>query len=140
MVYGSNMIEKAGSSLDITLKLCLARSSVAKKTPRRSKSKIKSTCSSKENLIHQNLPADTSAVWIRGKDLSEEIILEAHRIMTYNVRRNCPLGGIRTKAMFHELKCDLRQATTHETIDPIALASKYANIVVNIRPFTDGNG
>ncbi|KAJ5257577.1 hypothetical protein N7524_009133 [Penicillium chrysogenum] len=166
MVYGSNKIEKAGSNSEITLKLCLAI-----------------FC---ESLISQNLPADTSAVLrsrreviqhakaaafmidqlcIRGQDLSEQIILEAHRILTYKVdaettpwmeysgvyRPHEVSAGLhafphpslvpyKMKSMFHELKCDLKEATTNGTIDPIALASKYTHIFVNIHPFIDGKG
>lgn len=42
--------------------------------------------------------------------------------------------------MIRELKSDLKEAIKRGTIDPIAIASKYANIFVNIHPFIDGNG
>jgi Fic family protein len=184
MVYGSNKIEKAGSSADITLKLCLAIF-CGKEIPEEIEEQDPEYMSLKESLISQNLPADTSAVLrsrrevvqhakavvfmidqlcIRGQDLSEQIILDAHRILTYKVdaettpwkeysgvyRDHEVSAGLhafphpslvpyKMKSMFHELKCDLKEAT-NGTIDPIALASKYTHIFVNIHPFIDGNG
>lgn len=102
---------------------------------------------------------------IRGQDLSEQIILEAHRILTYKVdaettpwteysgvyRSHEVSAGLHTfphlslvpykmESMFHELKRDLKEVITNRTIDPISLASKSAPIFVNIYPFIDGNG
>lgn len=102
---------------------------------------------------------------IRGQDLSEQIILKAHRILTYKVdaettpwteysgvyRSHEVSAGLhafphpslvpyKMQSMFHELKRDLKEVTTNGTIDPIALASKYAHIFVCIHPFIDGNG
>ncbi|CAI7566910.1 unnamed protein product [Penicillium discolor] len=55
MVYGSNKIEKAGSSSDITLELCVA-------VFREIEEQDQEYLSLKESLTHQHLPADTSAV------------------------------------------------------------------------------
>jgi Fic family protein len=185
MVYCSNKIEKAGSNSEITLKLCLAIF-CGKEIREEIEEQDQEYLSLKESLISQNLPADISAVLrsrreviqhakaaafmidqlcIRGQDLSEQIILEAHRILTYKVdaettpwmeysgvyRSHEVSAGLhafphpslvpyKMKSMFHELKCDLKEATTNGTIDPIALASKYTHIFVNIHPFIDGNG
>ncbi|KAJ5588564.1 hypothetical protein N7537_011242 [Penicillium hordei] len=105
MVYGSNKIEKAGSSSDITLELYVAVFR-GEEIPEEIEEQDQEYLSFKESLIHQHLPADTSAVLrsrrevvqhaqaakfmmdqlcIRGQDLSEQIILEAHRILTYKV-------------------------------------------------------
>lgn len=185
MVYGSNKTEKAGSSSDITPKLCLAIFR-GEEVPEEIEEQDPEYLSLKESLIHQNLPANTSAVLrsrrevvqhakaavfmidqlcIRGQDLSEQILLEAHRILTYKVdaettpwaensgvyRSHEVSAGLhafphpslvpyKMKSMFHELKCDLKEATTNGTVDPVALASKYTHIFVNIHPFIDGNG
>ncbi|KGO46551.1 hypothetical protein PEX1_066320 [Penicillium expansum] len=185
MVYGSNMIEKAGSSSDITLKLCLALFR-GEEIPEEIEEQDQEYSSIKESLIRQNLPVDTSAVLrsrqevvqhakaaafmidqlcIRDQDLNEQIILKAHQILTYKVdaettpwmeysgiyRSDEVSAGLhafphpclvpyKMKSMFHELKCDLKEATKNGTIDPIALASKYTHIFVNIHPFIDGNG
>ncbi|KXG49020.1 uncharacterized protein PGRI_028900 [Penicillium griseofulvum] len=185
MVYGSNKIEKAGSSSEITLKLCLVIFR-GEKIPEEIKEQHQDYSSLKEYLIHQNLPANSSAVlrcWrevvqhakaaafmidqlcIRGQDLTEQTLLEAHRILTYKIdaetmpwreysgvyRSHEVSAGLhafphpslvpyKMKSMFHELGCDLKEATATGKIDPIALASKYAHIFVNIHPFIDGNG
>ncbi|KAJ9488886.1 hypothetical protein VN97_g4417 [Penicillium thymicola] len=185
MVYGSNKIEKAGSSPDITLELCVAVFR-GEEIPEEIEDQDREYLSLKESLIYQHLPADTSAVLrshrevvqhakaakfmmdqlcIRGQDLSEQIILEAHRILTYKVdaettpwteysgayRSQEVSAGLhafphpslvpnKMQSMFHELKCDLKEVRKNGTIDPIALTSKYAHIFVNIHPFTDGNG
>ncbi|KAJ5138744.1 uncharacterized protein N7515_003592 [Penicillium bovifimosum] len=44
------------------------------------------------------------------------------------------------KAMVRELQSDMREVIAKGTIDPIAIASKYTHIFVNIHPFIDGNG
>lgn len=101
---------------------------------------------------------------IRGQDISKQIILEAHRILTYKVDAETTpwmeysgvyrshevsaclhafphpsLVPYKMRSMFYELKRDLKEVTTYGTIDPTALASKYAHIFVNIHPFIDGN-
>jgi hypothetical protein len=55
-----------------------------------------------------------------------------------NVRILRALVPYKMKSMFHELKCDLKEATTNGTIDPIALASaiainKWMDIHKNVR-------
>jgi len=42
--------------------------------------------------------------------------------------------------LIYDLNCDLRQAVKTGAIDPVALATKYAHVFVNIHPFIDGNG
>jgi Fic family protein len=44
------------------------------------------------------------------------------------------------KAMVRELQSDMKEVIAKGTIDPIAIASKYTHIFVNIHPFIDGNG
>lgn len=44
------------------------------------------------------------------------------------------------KSMIRELESDLKEALKKGTIDPIAIASKYTHIFVNVHPFIDGNG
>ncbi|CAI7635642.1 unnamed protein product [Penicillium crustosum] len=166
MVHGSNKIEKAGSSSDITLELCVAVFR-GEEIPEEIEEQDQEYLPLKKSLISQHLPADTSDVLrsrrevvqhakaakftmdqlcIRGQNLSEQIILEAHRILTYKVDAETTpwmeySGVYRShESMFCELKRDLKEVTRNGTIDPIALASKYAHIFVNIHPFIDGNG
>ncbi|KAJ5418982.1 uncharacterized protein N7487_002532 [Penicillium crustosum] len=185
MVHGSNKIEKAGSSSDITLELCVAVFR-GEEIPEEIEEQDQEYLPLKKSLISQHLPADISDVLrsrrevvqhakaakftmdqlcIRGQNLSEQIILEAHRILTYKVDAETTpwmeYSGVyrshevsvglhafphpslvpsKMQSMFCELKRDLKEVTRNGTIDPIALASKYAHIFVNIHPFIDGNG
>lgn len=185
MVFGSNMIENAGSGFDITLKLCHAifrgeyiETDVDERDP--------DYKALKEHLMRQNLPANTEAVLrsrreiiqhakatsyiigqvcLQGKALSEDIILETHRILTYKVdAEGMPWsqysGVYRTvdvragfnqfpapsrvpslmQKLIRNLELDLSQATDKGEIDPFALAAKYCHTFVNIHPFVDGNG
>lgn len=102
---------------------------------------------------------------IHDEDLSEEIILQAHRILTYKFdaettpweeysgvyRTDEVSAGLhpfphhslvpyKMKAMVRELQSDMREVIAKGTIDPIAIASKYTHIFINIHPFIDGNG
>lgn len=102
---------------------------------------------------------------IRGQDLSEAIILKAHSILTHKIdAENLPWtqysGAYRSepvsaglhafphhslvphkmKSMIRELESDIKEAAKSGDIDPIALATKYTHMFVNIHPFIDGNG
>lgn len=185
MVYGSNMIERAGSGLNLTLKLCMAIFR-GEEIPDDIGETDPEFLELKKNLIRNNLPSNTSAVLrsrreivqhakaacfiisqlcIQDKDLSEEIILQTHQILTHKVdagdtpweeysgvyRKDEVSAGFhafphhtlvpnKMQAMIKELESDLKQAVIKGTIDPIAIASKYTHIFVNIHPFIDGNG
>lgn len=185
MVYGSNMIERAGNSAEITLKLCMAIFR-GEEVPEDIGETEEEFLQLKKNLLRKNLPANPSAVLrsrreivqhakaasymihqlcIRDKDLSEEIILQTHRILTYKVDADTtpwqeyngvyrtdevsagfhsfPHHGLvpyKMKDMIRELESDLKKALKKGTIDPIAIASKYTHIFVNVHPFIDGNG
>ncbi|KAJ5210066.1 hypothetical protein N7491_009878 [Penicillium cf. griseofulvum] len=140
----------------------------------------------KKNLLRADLPANVSAVLrsrreiiqhakaasyiitqlcLRDKDLTEEIILQTHKILMHKVNAegtpweeysgvyrsdevrtgfhqfpHPSLVPYKMKAMIHELQSNFKEAITKGEIDPISLASKYAHIFVNIHPFLDGNG
>ncbi|KAJ6099237.1 hypothetical protein N7467_000772 [Penicillium canescens] len=185
MVYGSNMIERCGNGSDITLKLCMAifRGEIIPEDIGETEEEFLEL---KKRLLRKNLPATTCAVLrsrreivqhakaasyimtqlcVREKDLSEEIILRAHGILTHKIdsddtpwdeysgiyRKDEVSAGFhefphhtlvpyKMKAMIRELESDLNVAIKKGTIDPIAIASKYTHIFVNIHPFIDGNG
>lgn len=105
MVYGSNMIERAGNGPEITLKLCLAIFR-GQEIPEDIGETEEEFLELKIYLLGKNLPTDTLAVLhsrreivqhakaasyiisqlcIRDQDLSEEIILQTHQILTYKV-------------------------------------------------------
>ena len=185
MVYGSNVIERAGNDLEITFKLGMAIFR-GEEIPEDIGETEEEFLELKRNLLRKNLPANTYAVLrsrreivqhakaasyiisqlcIRDQDPSEEIILRTHQILTYKIdAQDTPWkeysGVYRTdevsagfhqfphhllvpnkmKAMIRELESDLKDAIKKGTIDPIAIASRYTQIFVNIHPFIDGNG
>ncbi|KAJ5156344.1 hypothetical protein N7492_009147 [Penicillium capsulatum] len=185
LVYGSNMIERAGAGPDITLKLCMEIFQ-GHEVPEEIGETDEEFAALKKELIESNRPADTTAVLrtrreiiqhakaasyiinqlcLHDHDLDEDVILKTHRILTYKVdaegtpwteysgvyRTDNVRAGFhsfpsprsvpgRMKAMIRELKSDLEKATQKGTFDPIAIASKYTHIFVNIHPFIDGNG
>lgn len=185
MVYGSNMIEHAGSSPDITKKLCSAVFH-GEKIPDDILEEPKLYLELEKHLLLNNLPASIQAVWrsfrevvqhaqaasyminqicILGQDLTEDIILEAHQILTHGIdaddtpwqeysgvyRMDEVSAGLhqfphhslvpyKMKAMIRELGYDLKEVARNGEVDAVALASKYAHKFVNIHPFIDGNG
>ncbi|KAM0268929.1 hypothetical protein ACHAPA_004529 [Fusarium lateritium] len=187
MVYGSNMIESAGGDLDVTLKLCrdvftgklvedahlndrdavyqaLKLELIKKHHPDvhdavlRSRREIVQHAQAAHYMITQ--------VAILGKHLSEEIILEAHRLLTYKIdtedgvpwsqysgkyRAWSVSAGLTPfmherkvpnamKDMIRTFESDIQAAADKGEIDPISIATKFCTIFVNIHPFGDGNG
>ncbi|KAJ6023800.1 hypothetical protein N7540_004597 [Penicillium herquei] len=147
MVYGSNMIEKAGCGLDITWNLSVLRSH-------------------REIVQHAKAAAYIiTQLCLHDQDLSEELIMETHRILTYKVDaetapwtqysgvyRSVDVSAgfntftaptaipLKMKEMIRQLESDMSEAIKSGSIDPISLAAKYTHIFVNIHPFLDGNG
>lgn len=103
---------------------------------------------------------------MRGKDLTEAIILQAHRLLTFGIDtdqgyswtqyggdyRQVPVcAGLTSfpdpeqvphlmRQMIHTLNQDIEAAVRAGTVDPVELASKYCHQFLNIYPFVDGNG
>ncbi|CAI7629170.1 unnamed protein product, partial [Penicillium discolor] len=105
IVYGSNMIERAGSELEITLQLCFAIFK-GEEVPDDIGEISEEFKALKQANKRKNLPVSTSAVLrsrqeivqhakaasflmtqlcLYDKDLSERILLETHGILTYKV-------------------------------------------------------
>ncbi|KAF4954887.1 hypothetical protein FGADI_4989 [Fusarium gaditjirri] len=187
MVYGSNMIEAVGSSLDITVKLCSDifaggiysdNAEISDCEPfyqalqmdlvsKNKSSGYEDILRSRREIIQHAKAAYymMNEVAIKGKDLSEEIILETHRLLTYKIDSPDGIpwseygGSYRTWPVqrgFHSfphqaalpkaihdltasLKADIVAAEASGEIDPVALAAKYCHKFVNIHPFLDGN-
>ncbi|SCV56454.1 uncharacterized protein FFB14_14653 [Fusarium fujikuroi] len=186
MVYGSNMLEMVGSGLDITVKLCqrifeghsVDDAEISDRDPiyqalrmdlvsKNKSSGHEDVLRSRREIIQHAKAAYymMNEVAIKGKDLSEEIILETHRLLTYKIDSpdNIPssqYGGIYrnypVQRGFHSfphqakipkavrdltdsLKADILAAEESGEIDPVALAAKYCHKFVNIHPFLDGN-
>ncbi|KAM0246505.1 hypothetical protein ACHAP5_004627 [Fusarium lateritium] len=186
MVYGSNMIESAGGDLDVTLKLCrdvfegklvedehlnehdaiyqalksefITNHSNVHDAVLRSRREIVQHAKAAQYMITQ--------VAILGKHLSEDIILETHRLLTYKIDtedgtpwseysgkyRNYGVSAGLTpfmherkvpnamKDMIRTFESDIQAAADKGEIDPIALATKFCTIFVNIHPFGDAFG
>ncbi|KAF5624936.1 adenosine monophosphate transferase FICD like [Fusarium sp. NRRL 52700] len=187
MVYGSNMIEAVGSSLDITSELCrdvfaagidLDNVEIGDRDPtyKAIQTELIEKCKpcAHEDVLRTRREVVQHAkaayyimneVAIKGRDLSEEIILETHRLLTYKIvspdgipsseyggiYRKCPVQrGFHSfpnqttvpKAIRHltsSLKADITAADASGEIDPVALAARYCHKFVNIHPFLDGN-
>ncbi|CVK99429.1 uncharacterized protein FMAN_02271 [Fusarium mangiferae] len=187
MVYGSNMIEAVGSSLDITSELCrdifaggidvddieisdrdptyqAIRADLSEKKKPNAHGDVLRT--RREVIQHAKAAYFImNEVAIEGKDMSEEIILETHRLLTYKIDspdgipssqyggiyRNCPVQrGFHyfphhatvpkaVRDLTASLKADIAAAEESGEIDPVALAAKYCHKFVNIHPFLDGN-
>ncbi|KAF5013009.1 hypothetical protein FDECE_956 [Fusarium decemcellulare] len=188
MIYGSNMIEQAGGGIETTTRLCRAvfQGQAIPEAVTDSDSEYEELAS---HLQSEKLPSGHAAilqsyreivqhaqaarhmieeVCIKGKDLSEKIILETHSILTYKIdlndRHQTPWiwysGVYRTclvrcgphvfmhedkvpfamRDMIEELDSDIKAITESGEVDPVELASKYCHKFVNIHPFRDGNG
>jgi len=185
MVFGSNLIEKTGTGFDITWDLCMkvfkgeqVPEEIDERDPEyhrikaelfRAKLPVNSAAilrSRREVVQHAKAAAYMiNAICLQDRELSEEIILETHRILTYKIDAEsmpwfqysgvyrsvnvvagfnsfAPISSIpkRMKNMIKDLQSDLNEATKTGTLDPIMLAAKYCHIFVNIHPFLDGNG
>ncbi|CAG8928815.1 unnamed protein product [Penicillium salamii] len=104
MVFGSNLIEHAGSTARITYKLCLAVFR-GEEIPQ-DRDEAEDFLELKDALLRKNLPTDTKAVLrsrreiiqhakaasfiinqlcICDRELTEDIILQTHQILTYKI-------------------------------------------------------
>lgn len=185
MVFGSNFIEKAGAGFEITWDLCMkifkgeqVLDEVKERDPEYERIKA--------DLLSANQPANYTAILrsrreiiqhakaaayminsicLQDREISEEIILETHRILTYKVDAEsmpwtqysgvyrsvdvcvgfntfAPVASIprKMKNLVEDLQDELKEAGKTGTIDPIMLAAKYSHMFVHIHPFLDGNG
>ncbi|EWG45038.1 hypothetical protein FVEG_05980 [Fusarium verticillioides 7600] len=187
MVYGSNMIEAVGSSLDITSELCRdifaggtdaddveisdhdpAYKAIQTELIEKCKPSAHEDVLRTRREVVQHAKAAyyiMNEVAIKGKDLSDEIILETHRLLTYKIDspdgipsseyggiyRDCPVQrGFNSfphqstvpkaiRDLTASLKADIAAAEESVKVDPVALAAKYCHKFVNIHPFLDGN-
>jgi fido (protein-threonine AMPylation protein) len=186
LVFGSNMIENAGAGLDVTYKLCQAIFR-GEKIPEDFGERDEDYQTMKKDLQRRDLPVDYQFVlrtrreiihhaeatsyimnelYLRDQNLTEEIILETHRILTYQInteqdiswtaysgvyRQDQVCAGLHSfippemvrlkmRAMIREMNSDLDLALKCGKIDPVAFSAKFCHIFVNIHPFLDGNG
>ncbi|KAI8667052.1 hypothetical protein LRP88_01194 [Fusarium phalaenopsidis] len=183
MIFGSNMIEDAGGGLEITLKLCGAifRVQHVLEQDRNADYKVlqghlrrKGLPHAEEDVIqaYREITQHAEAAYhiikevcLEGKELSEAIILETHRLLTDKIdadeipwneyagvyRKWSVCTGFHQymahntvstaiKNMISSLEDDVKAVIDTGEIDPVALAAKYCHTFVNIHPFLDGNG
>ncbi|KAJ3464293.1 hypothetical protein MRS44_009079 [Fusarium solani] len=183
MIFGSNMIEDAGGGLEITLKLCgvIFRGQHVFVQDRNPDYEVLEDHLCRKGLPHaeedvtqayREITQHAEAAYyiikevcLEGKELSEAIILETHRLLTYKidtdgipwneyagVYRKWPVctgfhqymahNTVSTamKKMISSLEDDVKAAIDAGGIDPVVLAAKYCHVFVNIHSFLDGNG
>jgi Fic family protein len=160
VVFGSNLIESAGASFDVTSKYC------TKIFQGESITEEITDVSVREVVQHaRTLSFITDEMVIHEKPLTGNIILEAHKILTYKVDASggdkyTEYGGVYRKvqvdagftpftapenvpaemrAMVAEYNRDIDAANLAGHLDPYMLAAKYCHKFVNIHPFVDGN-
>jgi Fic family protein len=161
VIFSSNLIESAGASFDVTLKYCIRIFQGEPITEEITEGGVR------EVVQHARaLSFIIDEMVIHEKPLTEDIILEAHKILTYKidasggdnyteyggVYRNVPVGAGFTpftapenvpaemRAMIAEYNRDIDAAFLAGHLDPHMLAAKYCHKFVNIHPFVDGNG
>ncbi|KAH0371540.1 hypothetical protein KCU65_g1764, partial [Aureobasidium melanogenum] len=184
IVHGSNLIEGVGTSPVCTGSLW--RSSFGRQDPedlsqkhrvyrwlkleqhRRNQSDDDATIQKIYREVVQHFRALMfllDQVVLRDKPFSEELILQAHKTLTYKVdsvtdsykvyggvyRTTHVCAGLTTftapehvpqemRAFAAELSSDILAAEQVGHIDPYVLSAKYCHKFVNIHPFADGNG
>ncbi|EQL02843.1 fic/DOC family protein [Ophiocordyceps sinensis CO18] len=186
LVFSSNIIENAGAGWDVTFKLCQAIFR-GEEMPNEIDERDSEYAAIKQDLLRKGLAAGTEFVlrsrreiiqhakaasyiinelYLGGKDVSEDIILETHRILTHKVdteqgiswteysgvyRHDSVCAGLTSfvdsglvrstmRQMMASMNRDLEKAAEAQEIDPVAFSVKYCHTLVNIHPFMDGNG
>jgi Fic family protein len=161
VVFGSNLIESAGASFDVTSKYC------TKIFQGESITEEITDASVREVVQHARaLSFITDEMVTHEKPITGNIILEAHKILTYKVDASdddkyTEYGGVYRKvqvgagftpftapenvpaemwAVIAEYNRDIDAANLAGHLDPYMLAVKYCHKFVNLHPFVDGNG
>lgn len=161
VVYGSNLIESAGANFDVTSKFCskvFQGEPIAEEITEVSVREVVQHACALAFIIDEMI--------LHEKDLTEDIILKAHKILTYKVDaaggdKYTEYGGLyrsvhvgagltpftapenvpaEMRAMIAEYNRDIGAANLAGHLDPYMLAAKYCHKFVNIHPFVDGNG
>ncbi|KAI9793671.1 MAG: hypothetical protein M1816_007566 [Peltula sp. TS41687] len=187
VVFGSNHIERVGLGLDETIKICEAvfrgedvdpndvdeRSSAYRRcldllVKQKVKANKQHVVRSRREVIQHALALRhiTTAMAVDDKPLTEDLILETHKIFCSGIdiddgpTGNSYAGRYRTvpvragscgfvppnrvpskmSAFVDEFNREIADAESAKTLDPFALAAKYCQEFVLIHPFLDGNG
>ncbi|EQK98089.1 hypothetical protein G6O67_001398 [Ophiocordyceps sinensis] len=190
LVYDSNLIESAGSSLRVTIKLCQdifrgrqVSEVIDERDPEygehlraliatHRKGDLPNVLRSRKEVINhaKALNYMIDKVILEHQPLSEELILEAHRILCENMndddvepgqyrkhevavsygkpgekkkRSICMRASMvpkYMKEMANHLNDEIAQAEGAGELDPYTLAARYKHQFIMIHPFADGNG
>lgn len=162
LVYGSNLIESAGSSFEVTSQLC---QEVFRGNPVDC-----DTRSRKEVVFHARaLNFMIDQVVLNNHSWSEDLILDCHRILYTGLDEDVMPGKYRDYAvavrygqpggkqkqsicmhasavptymnnMVRHLNEELSKAQKTGEIDPYTVAARYHHQFIMIHPFGDGNG
>ncbi|GAB7343923.1 hypothetical protein MBLNU457_1876t1 [Dothideomycetes sp. NU457] len=164
VVYGSNFIEKAGSSKDVTLEISnkiFRGEELAEEADEELPQDVREVIQHCRAFSHH-----IAETVVQDKPLSEALILATHKILTYKVRSSDgdsheTYGGqyrtesvsagmhtftppqqvpVEMRRMINEYNADIAAAAASNSLDPFVLAAKYCHKFVNIHPFADGNG
>ncbi|KAK4118969.1 Fic-domain-containing protein [Parathielavia appendiculata] len=161
LIYGSIMIESAGSSLDITRQLCTAAfrgqnvtAHISDTDPNHGKHLAKSPASRQPRRGCPHV--FESKIFSDGWPWSEELILDTHRILHRGLYNVVGAGEYRTyevavkyekpercpdmRDMVEHLNSNVAGAERLGRLNPSTLAARYHHQFVNIHPFGDGNG
>ncbi|KAG4421629.1 hypothetical protein IFR04_005248 [Cadophora malorum] len=187
MIFQSNDLEKAGSSHEVTLKICkriFAGEEIAEEVDvgdeeykatqmylhkKNRAADPKAVQRSRRQIIQHAfaLKYITHRMVVQGEELSEDILLSTHKILTDGIDAENEekdtseaYGGVyRTddvgwtfssfappkdipKLMANviaDFNSAVKEAESKESIDPYQLAAKYSHKILNIHPFLDGN-
>lgn len=179
LVFGSNMQERAGQSLDITIKICreifmgraVDPSAIDPRTPeyaaqlaflRHQGNKnpdLEAVVRSRAEIVQhaQALKFITDAALNGDRPLTEELILETHRILCYGesyagkwrtrvvrVGKLLPCDYTQVPQEMQKLidgfNLDIKERESSKELDPFFLAADICQDFVMIHPFEDGNG
>ncbi|UNI24367.1 hypothetical protein JDV02_010119 [Purpureocillium takamizusanense] len=187
MIYGSNRVAKVGGGWEATLDLCrpIFRSKKSALDVYREELEYEALADPRRQPIstivtppeirkdHEIIQHAKAAKYmltelhLHGHGLSEEILLNTHRILTHNIDSAdgvppTKYGGIYCKSssaspdasqqheptsisrsvqdMIQSLNRDLATVEKGQLLSPIAFAAKYCQIFCEIRPFYEGNG
>ncbi|SPO02587.1 uncharacterized protein DNG_05260 [Cephalotrichum gorgonifer] len=190
LVYGSNLIETAGTNFRLTLKICRdifrgkeVDPNISERDPEyqeyvdnliktQRKGDIPNVIRSRREVINHAKALNflIDRIVLDNMALSEELLLQAHRILQDNINDDDVAPGqyrehevavsytkpgqkrqrsicIRAKAvpgymkdMIEHLDNDIAAAEKSEDLDPYTLAARYHHQFVMIHPFGDGNG
>lgn len=190
LVYGSNLIERAGTNFRLTFSICRdifrgkeVDPNIEERSPEyqehldylvktQRKGVMSNVVRSRREVINHAKALNflIDRVVLDNMALSEELILEAHRILQHNIGDDDVTPGeyrehevavsyskpgqkrqknicIRAKAvpeymerMIGHLGNEIAAAEDSEEMDPYTLAARYHHQFVMIHPFGDGNG